>query len=160
MAKKREKKSFGNPSARNFEVFDYPFYLMNQVEDRYYAIMDRVFKEDNISRPVWRILLILRHKKSMSVTDIAEHTAIMRPTASRILERMEKDSLIERRVRPGDNRVTEILLRPKGRKLIRKAVEDVAKQYEWTVEGLTGTELRAFNRTLHHMLANLKRFPW
>ena len=158
MSTKKTKTSFGNPSAENFEVFDYPFYLMNQVENKYYAVMDYVFKEDGISRPVWRILLLLRHSKFMSVTDIATHTAIMRPTVSRILERMEKNEFIERRARVDDNRVTDVYLKPKGKKIIDKAVVDVARQYERTVDGLSKTELKNFNKVLRHMLNNLKGF--
>jgi len=160
MTKIKQTRSFGNPSASGFKVFDYPFYLMNQVEYRYYAIMDRIFKEDEISRPIWRVLLILRNNEHMSVTDIAEHTAIMRPTVSRILERMEKSRLIERRTRSEDNRITDIYLMSKGKEVIDKAVEDVAKQYEWTVSGLKNAELKVFNKVLLHMLENLKGLPW
>lgn len=160
MAKSKQKLSFGNPSTKDFQVFDYPFYLMNQVEHKYYAVMDHVFRQDDISRPVWRILLLLRHNKSMSVSDIATHTAIMRPTVSRILERMEKNQFVERRTRSGDNRVTDVYLKAKGKNIIDKVVEDVGKQYEWTVNGLSSSELKAFNKVLQHMLDNLKGLPW
>lgn len=158
--KRNRNPSFGSPAASGFDVFDYPFYLMNQVEHRYYAIMDRIFKEDKISRPIWRILLILRNTDHLSVTHIAEHTAIMRPTVSRILERMENSQLIERRTRSDDNRITDIYLLGKGKKVIDKAVEDVAKQYERTVSGLKNAELKTFNKVLLHMLGNLKGLPW
>lgn len=157
---KRKKSSFGNPSITDFEVFDYPFYLMNQVEYKYYAVMDRIFRECKISRPMWRILLMLRHKEYLSVTDISEHAAIMRPTVSRIIERMEKQGLVMRRARSEDNRVTDVRLTDEGKEVIDKVVEIVGKQYEWTVRGLSNTQLKAFNKVMQHMLENLQMLPW
>lgn len=56
----------------------------------------------------------------MSVTDLVEHTAIMRPTVSRILERVQKSRLGERRPCSDDNRITDIYLISKGKKPLIK----------------------------------------
>src|SRR2546430_8771976 len=80
------------------------------------------------------------------------------PTATKMLQRMERAGLIERRPDPEDARVSRVYLTERGREL-EQPVLDVWKQLEdQTVAHLSSTEQALMRRLLMQMSTNLSAF--
>ncbi len=68
--------------------------------------------------PVWRVLATLADGDGMIVNDLAAITLLKQPTLTKLLDRMARDGLIERRDAHDDRRKTQVFL-------TAKALEDV-----------------------------------
>jgi DNA-binding MarR family transcriptional regulator len=144
----------------DFRLETYPFYLIGHVDHRYTAEMQAAMGARALSRPVWRTLVTLDEKPGLSIGEIAEITLLKRSTLSRVIDRMEADGLVERRLRAGDNRVVEAHLTGAGRDALTRVSRIAAQQYARATEGLSEAEIAELVRMLRVMLDNLGRSPF
>jgi len=101
------------------------------------------------------ILLQLWIEEGIPQSQLAASMEVEPPTATKMLQRMERAGLIERRPDPEDARVSRVYLTERGRAL-EKPVLDVWKQLEaQTVAGLSLTEQTLLHRLLMQVLTNL-----
>lgn len=63
-------------------------------------------------------LVTLERHGPMSPSDLAAHEQIQRPTATRLIARLEEDGVVERSSDPADGRRTLIALSPAGHALL------------------------------------------
>ncbi len=101
------------------------------------------------------ILLQLWIEEGIPQSQLAASMEVEPPTATKMLQRMERAGLIERRPDPEDARVSRVYLTAHGRAL-EQPVLDVWKQLEaQTVAGLSLTEQTLLHRLLMQVLTNL-----
>jgi len=92
-------------------------FLLNWTSSRLNLNLLHALRPLNITGGRWRVLVVLTARNGSSITEIAQDCAMEQSTLSRIIDQMERDGLAERRLRPEDNRVTEVHLTPKGSRL-------------------------------------------
>lgn len=63
------------------------------------------------------VLRMLATHRDLSQRDLADHLMLSRPTVTRVLQRMERNGLVERRADDADQRVTRVSLTEEGRAL-------------------------------------------
>lgn len=101
------------------------------------------------------VLLQLWLEEGIPQSQLAACIEVEPPTATKMLQRMERAGLIERRPDPEDARVSRVYLTERGRSL-EKPVLDVWRQLEaQSVAGLSPTELALLRRLLMQVYANL-----
>ena len=101
------------------------------------------------------ILLQLWIEEGIPQSQLAASMEVEPPTATKMLQRMERAGLIERRPDPEDARISRVYLTERGRAL-EQPVLDVWKQLEaQTVAGLSLTEQALLHRLLMQILTNL-----
>jgi len=101
------------------------------------------------------ILLQLWIEEGIPQSQLAASMEVEPPTATKMLQRMERTGLIERRTDPEDARVSRVYLTARGRAL-EQPVLNVWKQLEaQTVAGLSLTEQALLHRLLMQVLTNL-----
>lgn len=144
----------------DFSLESYPFYLIGHVDHRYTAEMHAAMGARALSRPVWRTLVTLDEKPGLSIGEIANITLLKRSTLSRVIDRMESEGLVERRLREADNRVVEAHLTEAGRKALARVSQVAAQQYARATKGLSEAEIAELVRMLRIMLDNLRRSPF
>lgn len=87
----------------------------------------------------------------------AERLEVQPPTVSRMVRRMERTGLVERRTSPEDQRVSIVHATDKGRS-VRADIEQVWKTMEAEMtEGMSGAETTAFRTMLARVRSNLGR---
>jgi len=59
----------------------------------------------------------------------------------------------------GQNRVTEVFLRPQGVESLDRIVSVTGKQYRRSIEGLPESDLEIMRQSLRRIIRNLKRSP-
>ncbi len=101
------------------------------------------------------VLLQLWLEEGIPQSQLAACMEVEPPTATKMLQRMERAGLIERRPDPEDARVSRVYLTERGRSL-EQPVLDVWRQLEaQSVAGLSPTELALLRRLLMQVSANL-----
>src|SRR5256712_2177258 len=101
------------------------------------------------------ILLQLWIEEGIPQSQLAASMEVEPPTATKMLQRMERVGLIERRSDPEDARISRVYLSERGRALEQPVLE-VWKQLEaQTVAGLSLTEQALLHRLLMQVLTNL-----
>jgi DNA-binding MarR family transcriptional regulator len=144
------------PFHRNFRLDDYVFYLMSHVEHLYSSGMARTLARHGISRSMWRCLAALSQHKGISIGELGRKALLKQSTVSRILDRMERNGLVLRRPRRGDERVTEVHLTAAGRYTLDPVFDIAGQVYARAIQGLRAAELTQFRRVLKRMYANLE----
>ena len=110
----------------------------------------------SISGPQWEILSILWQRDGLTQTKLAAATASDKASVTRILDRMARDGLVERRPDPNDRRAFRIHLKEAGRQLHTQLLPDVQRIIESAFSGIDEEQQRAANGFLKQVYKNLK----
>ena len=88
------------------------------------AVLAREMRaETTISLEWYAILLILAQSEETSLrpSDLADLTGLSRSATTRLVDRLERSGLVERRACESDRRVTFVVLTPRGEEVFREA---------------------------------------
>jgi homoprotocatechuate degradation regulator HpaR len=77
----------------------------------------------------WRVLRVLRERNGIEARELAERTLMLRPSLSGVLDRLERDGLVERRSDEADGRKVRLMLTRKSRRLYERLAPQLEKEY-------------------------------
>ncbi|MXP42052.1 MarR family transcriptional regulator [Altererythrobacter soli] len=143
-----------DPVDPSFKMEDWPFYWLVRVANRYSLELDTVLKRVGMDMPRWRVLIIVSELKSPSVSLIAEHAVIKLSTMTKIVQRLEIDGLVEKRVNAADARVTEVRLTPAGVDAVSRVRVLASRVFHRGFEGFGRGEIQALNQQLRRIFSN------
>lgn len=105
----------------------------------------------------WAIGFLNAHQdKPMYQKDIEHELSIRKPTASRLIDRMEKNGYVERRVSAEDKRWKEIVLTQKAKDEIQLVDNFIAGVEAKLRKNLSDAEIKQFLQTLGKIKKNLE----
>ena len=84
----------------------------------------------DLTEQQWRVIRAAYEHGDMNAQDLADKSAILGPSLSRILNRLESDGILTRKASEGDLRELTIKLSAAGRRLHKKVQPHVAKNYD------------------------------
>lgn len=99
------------------------------------------FKELNLTGPQGVLLGTLAHYGEMKVSDLSEKLGLSNSTVSGIIDRLEKQELLERIRSKEDRRVVYVKVTEKCRENSKKHFEEVNKMFEAMMDKATPEEL-------------------
>lgn len=103
------------------------------------------------------VLFRLWKQDGRTQKELAEELLLKPATLTLILQRMERDGLVERRSDPGDQRLSRVYLTEKGRRL-QEPVEKAIKERESEIlQGFTAEEKLLLRRFLVRVRDNLAK---
>lgn len=149
-----------DPDSASFRLSDYPFYRLNRLSGRYASVMNSVLKQVSLDQPRWRVVMILGAEGTCSVSRIAELAIMQLSTITRIVQRMQRDGLVDLIRRASDNRVTEVSLTEHGEAVHDKVRSVASRVFRQAVSDLSREELLLFNRLLETMHDSLAKSPY
>ncbi len=97
----------------NRELFD----ALSMVNRKLRAVFDARVKERGLTLPRARALFALTRKDGLNQRELADELEIETPTIVRLLDGMEKQGFIERRVEVSDRRAKQIHMTELGRNI-------------------------------------------
>lgn len=123
--------------------------LVNRVAKAWREELDRRLRPLGLTRVQWQaLLLIARAEGGLTQREIAEHLDIGAPATVALVDRMERDGLVERTPVPGDRRRNAVRTTAASRRLLGR-IEDAAGTLRREITGgLTRSEIE----TLHALL--------
>ena len=137
------------------QIQDYIGFQVLQVHKAHRQLAEAALNKLGVHTGQEMILLQLWIEEGIPQSQLAASMEVEPPTATKMLQRMERAGLIERRPDPTDARISRVYLSERGRAL-EQPVLDVWKQLETqTVAGLSLTEQALLHRLLMQVLTNL-----
>jgi len=101
-------------------------YLFRSVTD-YFAFL----KSTDVSMQQAYVLTYIYHNSPSKISEICEHMTVSAPAASQMVDRLEKQNLVERVADPGDRRVRNVVLSEHGKSFVRRSI---AARKNWVKE--------------------------
>jgi DNA-binding MarR family transcriptional regulator len=148
-----------DPSSPTFRLANSPFYLMAHADFKYHEDMDKVLHKHGVSKPIYRVMTVLREYQPASIGTIAEVALTKRSTISRIIDRMVEQQLVTTEPNADDNRITEVTLTIAGQQTLRKLTPIVGRQFTRAMVGVSNQDIVHLLRTLQTISANLSKLP-
>jgi len=139
----------------DFQMEQWPFYWLTQFTGSYLRRIELGLKGIKLDVPRWRVLMTLRGREVLSVSEIAVHAIVKLPTMTKIIQRMQADGLVISQQSAADGRVTEVVLTDAGREAGERAWAVANRIYRRAFEGVTKEEVEALNALMRRMSANL-----
>jgi MarR family transcriptional regulator, organic hydroperoxide resistance regulator len=107
-----------------------------------------------LSPAQYYLLLALSHQPGLGVGEMAAAAGCTSPTATRILDGLERDGVVERRPSTDDRRRTIVSLTPKGKRLLGQQRRKSNQKKQRLYDQLSPAE-RAQSEALLHRLADV-----
>lgn len=119
------------------------------------ATFASIVREHNMTLPRARVFFTLNRKDGINQRELAERLELETPTLVRILDAMEGQGFVERRVAGSDRRAKEIYMTEAGR-AVATDVEDLAADVRArVVAGIPENDLKTALNVIRAMQANL-----
>jgi DNA-binding MarR family transcriptional regulator len=90
----------------------------------------------DLSAPQIHLLLSLGHDGALPMGDLARRVAVTEKTITGLVDRLERDGLVERARTSADRRVVRVKLTPRGSRLARKLDEGMLRRLAWLLDAL------------------------
>jgi len=127
--------------------------LVNRVAKAWREELDRRLRPLGLTRVQWQaLLLIARANGAITQRDIAEQLDIGAPATVALVDRMERDGLVERIAVPGDRRRNAIRATASSRRLMTRIESAAGTLRREILGGLTPAEAQ----TLHALLTKAR----
>ena len=141
---------------RQLDLSEFFPYLINRVGS---ALVER-FSADALDRrhlsiAMWRVLAALSENGGVRQIDVAEMTSTEVSTLSRVITRLMRLGLVDRRRSPKNSREVTVALTPKGKALVAQLVPIALALQDTATRGLSKQERTVVKHALRRMHLNL-----
>ena len=141
----------------DLRLAEFPFYWLSTARGQHAINMARALRPVGITQHEWRVIASLQERDGLSIGDLAAATTIERANLGRLLSRMARADMLERRHTPADRRVLLVFSTAKGRALYAAALPHVHRAYEHAMEGLSVAERATLMDLLRRLAGNTGR---
>lgn len=124
---------------------------MKQISDSF----GRRFQNTGITRIQWIALYYIEKNKIISQRELSNLMNVKDSSAGRLIDRLERDSLIKRNRNELDRRTIYIQLTQKGSKLISELKSFGEKFNTDLIRGIEENDLIIYEKVLNQMLSNV-----
>ncbi|MGB9679785.1 MAG: MarR family winged helix-turn-helix transcriptional regulator [Thermoanaerobacteraceae bacterium] len=104
--------------------------LLKQIMNTIKSSMKYECKEFDITGPQGMLIGILVHYGEMKISDICEMIGLSNSTVSGVIDRLEKQGLVERIRSKEDRRVVYVVVTPKFKDTFQKYFKEASKKFE------------------------------
>jgi len=102
--------------------------LLDRLDRAVATALSPVTSAEGVSRDGWRVLLMLARGGGRSMGEIASHTALPAPTATRVVDRLVASRLAYRNTDPVDRRRVLVHLAADGRAVVERVCGRVERK--------------------------------
>jgi len=134
---------------------DFIPYIFNRITNCLNLDVKADLRKLKLTIPRWRILAALSEQDGLSIGQLAFLTAMLHAATSRVVDQMERDRLVRRKISTSDNRITNVYLTDKGTKVFEKLVPRALSNQAKAIDGLTDEEVATLKNLLRRVLHNI-----
>lgn len=110
-----------------------------------------------ITRGAYAVLSAIYHDKKTTPAVLSSFLGVDGGAVTRLLDRIERQGLIQRKQSARDRRSVDIILNPEGVRVVNQGREDSRATNEKFTDGLSASEVDALKSLIRAMLANGKQ---
>ena len=111
-----------------------------------------ILVRNGITEQQWRVIRALAEDNGQESAELAQRTLILRPSMTGIIDRLERDELVQRRKDSEDGRKTCIWLTRKARRLYERMMPEVVAEYRQLQDELGGKSWEELYQSLFHLI--------
>jgi homoprotocatechuate degradation regulator HpaR len=108
----------------------------------------RIFAEHDLTEQQWRVLRVLWEEDGQTLLILADRTLIPSPSLVGVVDRLERDGLVERRKSVKDRRRVHVTLTGRGQGLEAQVSPKVAAAYQALEDRIGREDWRALTTSL------------
>jgi DNA-binding MarR family transcriptional regulator len=133
---------------------DQTFIALQKVADALGQQAEQLLKANGLTGAQYNVLRILRGAEpdGLGCSGISERMISHDPDMTRLLDRMEKRSLITRQREKQDRRVVRTRITPEGLSLLRRLDQPVRELHQRQFRHISATQLKGLIETLDQIL--------
>jgi DNA-binding MarR family transcriptional regulator len=146
-------------SCADLDVEECPYYLITRASLATTAALKRGFTEAGIGsvRPAYLgSLMSLWREDGLKMIDLGRRAGLEPSTMTGLLDRMERDGLVERRLDPADRRVLKIFLTEAGVRARDAVIGIVDRTLAGVFSGVDANEIEALKGLMRKVLTNIR----
>ncbi len=131
-------------------------FMMNRTARSMRRALEARLVEHDLTATQYVVLVRMWEEEGTSISELGERLFLDNPTLTGIVDRMERDGLLQRRRDDEDRRVVKVYLTAKGKSL-KKEIEHFAEETDklaW--DGFTESQKRELYNLHEKILGNLK----
>lgn len=135
-------------------------YLIGRIHLLSNRLLNRLLQEHNITSfnsEQGKILYQLWKNDGITMSDLATNTGLALNTLSKMLQTMEQQHLVERRVKDGDKRSKRIFLTPLSKQAQTDSAIISQMMTSKAYHGFSESEILHFEAQLRRILSNLEK---
>lgn len=123
-------------------------FLLAKVYQRTFATFKSELDPYELTPPQFGILRFLWQQDGITQIELSEKCQVDRTTLGGLLDRLERNGLVERHKHPNDRRAHQIRLTSKGKELETPLIECSQRALKKLTSGLSDDEINEFTRML------------
>ncbi|WP_407371729.1 MarR family winged helix-turn-helix transcriptional regulator [Carnobacterium sp.] len=118
------------------------------------SIANIEFKELNLTRGQYLYLVRIKENPGIIPDNLSEMIKVDRTTASRAIQKLEQNGLIEKRADSVNKKIKRLFTTPKGDELAECIVKENLYSNEVALKGLSDEEIKIFSQILTKIKQN------
>jgi len=134
---------------------DYLPYQLFRIVNRLTLNLRKDLRPAKMTLSRWRTLSVLNASDGRSMGELAGQMVIEQAALSRIVDQMERDRLVTRRLASNDNRVVRVFLTGAGRRVFREIRPLELRHYAKLIEGFNQADLQSLETSLQELWQNI-----
>ncbi|QHC37180.1 winged helix-turn-helix transcriptional regulator [Komagataeibacter xylinus] len=145
-----------NPRDPSFSSETSPFFYLTRLVGLYHLRMDAYLKPIKMDVPRWRVLNILFEHEFATISQIADLAVTRVSTMTKLIYRMEGESLLTTAISASDGRVVEVRLAPKGLQALEQVRSKAAMVFERAFGDIPDSEIKYLQEICKKVYGNLE----
>jgi MarR family transcriptional regulator, transcriptional regulator for hemolysin len=132
-------------------------YIINRTAKAYVKALDSQLREKvGVTAGQWKVLVMLVEKNGLTQKEIANRLGLDGATLIPIIDKMEKDKLVVRKVDPSDRRNNRIYRTELANVQWDKMMECASNIKEISLKGIPDKNIKILKDVLEHIWQNLR----
>ncbi|MGN9160021.1 MarR family winged helix-turn-helix transcriptional regulator [Clostridium sulfidigenes] len=138
-----------------FDLDDCIAFITNKSAKKLADEFNRRLQENGTTRVQWIALFYIGKAGEISQKELSDYMDIKESSMVRLIDRMEKEELVERRKDSEDRRITKIILTDKGKFLKEELMPRGQEFQDDVLKGISKENLEIFKEVLKRMTDNI-----
>jgi len=138
-----------------FDLDDCIAFITNKSAKKLADEFNRRLQENGTTRVQWIALFYIGKAGEISQKELSDYMDIKESSMVRLIDRMEKEELVERRKDLEDRRITKIILTDKGKFLKEELMPRGQAFQDDVLKGISKENLEIFKEVLQRMIDNI-----
>lgn len=147
----QERRASG-PAAKTRFIDDYLSYLLSRAANSVSRQFHAQLKPRGMPIPVWRVLATLSDGDGLPITELAKVTLFKQPTLTKVIDRMERQGLVERRPSEADRRKVLVYTTAAGRAAVAPLLVRAKAHEADILGGHDQGEIDLLKQSLHALI--------
>lgn len=115
------------------------------------------FRRYGLTPTQFDVITCLGSQEGITQQELSEHLSVTKGNITSLIDRMERDGLVERRADPSDRRCYRLFLTRKGRRLLQRIIPAHEKQIARLFSSLSAEERALLQNLLRRLEQSLAR---